>query len=231
MGLTDAALIWDAEAGAADLALGPDGDLVADDGLRTAVIVSLFSDRRARPDDTMPDQRPDADQDRRGWWGDALPPTIGGRVFIGDRIGSRLWLLQREKITPETLARHRDAIREALAWMTDAAVGLARSVDVQVERQGLNRVAARITITLHDGSTVPIDLAAATAPPARAMVVSPPVALATEDGRILTTEDGRVLAVAIEGGAPLAAATVRPALTAEDARRLAAEDGRLLTTE
>ena len=63
--MTDLALHFAPGAWSADLSiLG--GDLATDDGLRTAVIISLFTDARARADDPLPE----ADADRRGWWGD-----------------------------------------------------------------------------------------------------------------------------------------------------------------
>lgn len=95
------------------------GALAADADLHTAVLISLFTDRRAEPDDVLPDQG----SSRRGWWGDALS---GGR-----RIGSRLWLLAREKQLRETINRAREYTEEALAWLVDQ--GVAKSVTVQAE--------------------------------------------------------------------------------------------------
>lgn len=93
------------------------GDLALEDGLITAVLISLFTDRRAEPGDVLPD----AASGPRGWWGDGLNKD-------GDLIGSRLWLLEREKVTPETRQRYEDYARESLAWLlTD---GLAKAVDV-----------------------------------------------------------------------------------------------------
>lgn len=119
--MTDLALSYDADLLAADLML--DGArLATDDGLATAILVSLFTDRRARPDDRLPDR----ETDRRGWWGDAFPPAIAGE---GDRIGSRLWLLYREKSTDETLERAKDYVREALQWLVDD--GIAASIEIE----------------------------------------------------------------------------------------------------
>ena len=50
----------------------PDRDLQGDDGLFTAVIISLFTDRRANADDPLPDERICALPDPRGWWGDYI---------------------------------------------------------------------------------------------------------------------------------------------------------------
>lgn len=113
--------------GADYVAPGASAGLAGDDGLETAVVLSLFTDRRAEPDDALPGR----DDDRRGWWGDAFPDVPG------DRIGSRLWLLGREKQTVATLVRAQHYAQEALAWLV--ADGIARSVDViaSIPRNGV----------------------------------------------------------------------------------------------
>lgn len=95
--------------------------LTEDDGLETAVILSLFTDRRAQDDDALPD----SSDDRRGWWADAFSDVPA------DRIGSRLWLLYREKQTLAVVHRARDYAQEALAWLVQD--GVAQSVDVRAE--------------------------------------------------------------------------------------------------
>jgi len=92
--------------------------LAEDDGLETAVIISLFTDRRAEDDDAIPD----GTQERRGWWGDDFNEDAA------DRIGSRLWLLSREKQLAEVLNRARQYAEQALRWLIDD--GVAESVDV-----------------------------------------------------------------------------------------------------
>jgi phage gp46-like protein len=87
-------------------------DLQGDDGLLTAVIISLFTDRRANPDDPLPDERVGVRSDLRGWWGD--------RIAAEDRadpMGSRLWLLSREKDLDVVVERARQYADEALQWM------------------------------------------------------------------------------------------------------------------
>lgn len=101
-------------------------DLEQSTGLQTAVLISLFTDRRARQDDVLPDPN---NNDRRGWWGDLAAPDVDG-----DKIGSRLWLLEREKTTRNVLERAKQYAKEALQWMLDD--GVAVRVDVDVERQG-----------------------------------------------------------------------------------------------
>jgi phage gp46-like protein len=101
-------------------------DLVAEEGLETAVIISLFSDRRARDDDILPDIRSD---DKRGWWGDLVAPDVEG-----DEIGSRLWLLDRAKTTQQNVNKCKAFVKESLQWMIDD--GVAVKIDTFAERQG-----------------------------------------------------------------------------------------------
>lgn len=113
----DIATFFNAAAYRGDFAVSG-GALTADSDLQTAVLISLFTDRRAEADDPLPDQM----ASRRGWWGDAL----GKR-----RIGSRLWLLSREKQLREVVNRAREYAEEALAWLVDE--GIAKRVTVQAE--------------------------------------------------------------------------------------------------
>lgn len=120
--MSDLALVWHGERRTADLAQHG-VSMATDDSLRTAVIASLFTDRRARADDSVPGDP----ADRRGWWGDAFPAADA----VPARIGSRLWLLSREKQLPSVVARARDYAQEALSWLIER--GIATRVNVQAE--------------------------------------------------------------------------------------------------
>lgn len=98
-----------------------DGAIGTDNGLSTALMISLFTDARARGDDPIP-----AGADRRGWWGDAYNSDPD------DRIGSRLWTLAREKLTAATALRARDIAREALDWLVTDQVVSTLDVDVML---------------------------------------------------------------------------------------------------
>ncbi|WP_228111732.1 phage GP46 family protein [Zoogloea sp. 1C4] len=108
--------------------------LATDEGLTTAVILSLFTDARARMDDPLPH----GDTDRRGYWGDAWP------AYPGESMGSRLWLVWPAKQTRENLVRAREYAQEALQWLvTD---GIASTVDVQATnpRDGVLALSVRV---------------------------------------------------------------------------------------
>jgi len=115
---------------------------LATEGLRTAVIISLFSDRRADDGSTVPA----GDGDLRGWWGDAFSSTQG------DRIGSRLWLLDRSTITANLSQRAQEYAKEALAWMLEDNV--ASKIDVSAAVVGRDRLDLTIEITQPQGDSV-----------------------------------------------------------------------------
>lgn len=102
-----------------------------------AVTISLFTWRRANPDDDLPNDQ------RMGWWGDSFPSVPN------DRIGSRLWLLSRAKLLPETVARAREYAEEALQWLIGD--GVAARIDVEAERQGLYTLALACRLYKSDG--------------------------------------------------------------------------------
>ncbi|MHC4712002.1 MAG: phage GP46 family protein [Planctomycetota bacterium] len=110
----DARLFFDLEQLAGDIAI-ESADVARETTLDTAVLLSVYSDRRAEHDDALPS----GEDDRRGWWGDSFLPVDG------DRFGSRLWLLERQKTTDETLARALEYIRESLDWLVDDGIAAA----------------------------------------------------------------------------------------------------------
>lgn len=110
--MPDIRTTWDPLISAGDWLIDPPA-LATDADLETAVLLSLFTDARAADDDLVPG----ASDDRRGWWAGPL--------------GSRLWLLAREKATNDVRLRAEDYCREALAWMlTD---GVADRIEVAAE--------------------------------------------------------------------------------------------------
>lgn len=110
-------------------------DLASDDGLLTAVIISLFTDAPA----SALEAANAGLSDRRGWWGDAYADEAG------DVMGSKLWLLRREKRTAATLERARQYATEALAWLVSD--GVAESVAVTAEAVGTDVLGLQVTVT------------------------------------------------------------------------------------
>jgi phage gp46-like protein len=125
--------------------IGPDGpdlsvslnDLTTDDGLRGAVLLSLFCDRRADPGDAIPA----GESDRRGWWADEFTGGTDGRI------GSRLWLLDG-RISIPSLRLAEQYAREALAWMVEEKA--ARSVSVEATQEG-GQLVLSVAIVRPDG--------------------------------------------------------------------------------
>jgi len=145
----DIALVFDPETRSADLALGADGDLVLDETPATPMLVALGSDRRARADDELPTgvselNAPSSLVERRGWAGDALDGA-------GERIGSRLWLLDRAKQSDLTRLMATEWLKEAFGWAL-RETGKAAGISAEWVRSGL----LRLTVTV-DGRSVTIN--------------------------------------------------------------------------
>lgn len=117
-------------------------DLALDTTPATALLISIGSDRRAAPDDTLPTQPGDRDapaglRERGGYPGDAFGPG---------RIGSRLWLLVRAKDTEQTRARIEQYGREACAWLE------ARGFAVTATAERLRKGVVKLTVRAGDAS-------------------------------------------------------------------------------
>jgi phage gp46-like protein len=130
----DCALVYDPTSRRADCALGPDGDLMLDETPVTAMLISLGTDRRAEPDDELPDgvdalNAQTSFVTRRGWSGDALDR-------LGRRIGSRLWLLNRAKQSEPTRRFAEIWALEALAW-AEQDLGRPAIVEASWLRRGI----------------------------------------------------------------------------------------------
>lgn len=117
-------------------------DLSGDHDLKTAVLVSLFTDRRAEDDDVLPEEG----ASKRGWWADVF-----GVVGDGRRIGSRLWLLQREKQLNEVVNRAREYCKEALQWLVDDGVASDVIIDAEVVADGV----LGIRVAIHRDKSTP----------------------------------------------------------------------------
>ncbi|WP_422402643.1 phage GP46 family protein [Pseudomonas sp. GZD-209] len=115
----------------------------SDKSLVRTVVISLFTWRRAGPDD------PVDDEERYGWWGDSFPRVAD------DRIGSRLWLLRRVKLTERTQRDAEYYAEEALRWLVED--GQVLSVAITSERADSTRLNLRVVLTLLSGAPLIID--------------------------------------------------------------------------
>jgi len=115
--MSDISTVWFRDLAHGDWSI-EDGILAQGNDLVTSVLISLFTDRIAQPDDIIPDGTTDA----RGWIGDLNEDAP---------IGSRIWLLDRSKQTAETLNKAQIYIAEALTWLVDDGVVAGFEITVQ----------------------------------------------------------------------------------------------------
>lgn len=108
-----------------------------------SVVISLFTWRRAATDD------PIDDEERFGWWGDSYP------AIDDDRIGSRLWLLRRVKLTRETQLDAEFYAREALQWLLDD--GHVIAIEITSVRAEVSRLSLGVSLTLSTGERLEIN--------------------------------------------------------------------------
>jgi phage gp46-like protein len=125
-------------------------DLQSDASLTTAVLISVFTDQTAAPDDIIPDAPPGQPGDPRGWWGDE------GATYP---IGSRLWLYGRAKQTEATLNGVQDAIQSSLQWLVDDKV--AAAVTVKCWWRALGQLAGTIVVTRVSGAQIAVEFSGA----------------------------------------------------------------------
>ena len=133
--MTDIALDWDSILFEGSMSL-KQGDLNsdADKELASAVIVSIFTWARA--------------EGQNGWWGDSYPDVPN------DKIGSKIWLFFREKLTQDTINRIRDAMIASLQWLIEDQV--ASRYDVVLEKRGIDGLSVLVTVYRLDGELVPL---------------------------------------------------------------------------
>lgn len=111
--------------------------LELEDTLQTAVILSIFTDRRAGPDDKLPA----GDTDRRGWVGDEF--TSADFDTRPDPWGSLLWLSYTGKASAEVAEAARFAAAEALEWMVRDNLVSRVSVTTEWVGERQDRLAVR----------------------------------------------------------------------------------------
>jgi phage gp46-like protein len=127
-------------------------DCAVTQGMESALIVSLFSDRRAREDEVADPM------DRRGWTGDLVSDVPN------DVHGSGLWLYRQRRAFGEeagggraaTQAGLRSEAQQSLEWLV--ADRLVTSVSANVVTDAAAR-ADRLTVTLAEAQSGPTSTA------------------------------------------------------------------------
>ncbi|MGV6478767.1 phage GP46 family protein [Pantoea agglomerans] len=132
--MADIRTVWFADSGFAGWQLSG-GDLDKGNDLESAVLISLFSDRRADTDDATDDN------DRRGWWGDSDEELLG----------SRLWLLNRSPLSVAVARRAEVYAQESLAWLVGDGVMSSVSAVGTIVRP--DRLYLTVTLNRPDGSS------------------------------------------------------------------------------
>lgn len=98
-----------------DISLDESGDILTEDFFDTAILVSLFAQRRASESEVLLSHL------RRGW--------IGNESFENDfEIGSKIWLYEQARTTRDTMNGISAATSEGLQWFIDQ--GYATNIDV-----------------------------------------------------------------------------------------------------
>ena len=96
-----------------DLEINLDGDIRSEDFFDTAIIVSLFAEKRANESEVLEPLL------RRGWIGNEVTPNF--------EIGSKIWLYEQSRLTNAVLNGIITTARQSLQWLVDD--GFAVSID------------------------------------------------------------------------------------------------------
>lgn len=136
--------------GACDVVVAPTangrGRIVVDTTPATALLIAMGTDRRAEPDDTLPGEVPGLPAQttglmaRRGWVGDILLPQ-------GQRLGSRIWLLERAKHDEHTRA-------VAAAYAAEAVAAVAEYHGLTINTGAVWDNNSRLRVTAQVGDVV-----------------------------------------------------------------------------
>ena len=137
--MTDIKIVYDNDVQYGDFILEND-DLVIDPGLEASVLISLFTNRRVSQDEL-----PSINADQQGW----VFEQVDGFAY-----GSRLWLLERSKMTDENITLTRNYAAEALQWMT--LEGVAHVVDIDVFR--FNKTHINMTVNIRKDGNILLNM-------------------------------------------------------------------------
>lgn len=113
------------EDGIYDGFLADDGDIGLTDDLFPALLVSLFTDRRAAEDEVI------SPLDRRGWLGNLLSGPAD------ENWGSGIWLYEQSRLRDEDIEGVRVEGEQSLSWLVDEDI--ATSVEARTTARHARR--------------------------------------------------------------------------------------------
>lgn len=122
------------------------GDLKPDNGLETAALITLFSDKRV----TL-EELPEGESDARGWWADLVADPED------DEIGSKLWLLDRRKTLNVTASEMESILADAFNWLIED--GLTSELVIDSEIVDSEEIKGTINISRPSGENIPLKFA------------------------------------------------------------------------
>jgi len=142
----DIAIAFDGNKLFIDLMLNEDeSDFAEAFDLENAVLISLFTNRRSDSDDDIPNAE--------GWEGDTI------REDGSPIIGSKLWILQRSKIMPNTLIRAENYATESLQWLIDDGIAASITVSASYFDKALGVMSLDVEITRPQGEDLRYEFA------------------------------------------------------------------------
>lgn len=118
------------------------GDFTFDEGLETAVLCSLFTDAYVAPEEL-----PEGFEDPKGWWADSISTRPN------ERFGSRMWLLDRGKLTVESKNAMKEYALSALAWLIED--GIASKIQATTEILSGQGISLKVNIYKPSGEDIP----------------------------------------------------------------------------
>lgn len=130
--MSDVALFWFDYGADIDI---QNGDIAGDNGLASAVLISLFTDARAPSLERLPE----GEISLRGWWGDSINSENQ------ETTGSLLWLLFRSKAISSTAESAFDYCKSALQWILDLDIAEKVLIDSSIKSGGTLQIIIKIS--------------------------------------------------------------------------------------
>ena len=113
-----------------DLEIDDFGDIKSQDFFDSAIVVSLFGERRANEAEVLQSHM------RRGWIGNESTPEF--------EIGSKLWLYEQARLTRTVLNGITNSARQSLQWLIDDGYAISIEAESILTATGVN-----LSVTIH----------------------------------------------------------------------------------